>query len=111
MSLTANSNATYYLEIINDNNQSQIIKSNVITININDYSINATLTSKQVANNTLVLPTNYESTQSTFSLNLQEIVNNQTITLTNANTYGSFKLYNNDNAIISCPLVNLNDSN
>ena len=111
LSLTANSNATYYLEIINDNNQSQIIKSNVITININDYSINATLTSKQVANNTLVLPTNYESTQSTFSLNLQEIVNNQTITLTNANTYGSFKLYNNDNAIISCPLVNLNDSN
>ena len=111
LSLTANSNATYQLEIINDSNQSQIIKSNVITININDYSINATLTSKQVANNTLVLPANYESTQSTFSLNIQEIINTQTITLTNTNTYGSFKLYNNNNSIISCSLVKLNDSN
>lgn len=111
LSLTANSNATYQLEIINDSNQSQIIKSNVITININDYSINATLTSKQVVNNTLVLPVNYESTQSTFSLNIQEIVNNETISLTNANTYGSFKLYNNNNSIISCSLVKLNDSN
>lgn len=111
LSLTANSNATYQLEIINDSNQSQIIKSNVITININDYSINVNLTSKQVVNNTLILPVNYESTQSTFSLNLQEIVNNQTISLTNANTYGSFKLYNNNNSIISCSLVKLNDSN
>ena len=111
LSLTANSNATYQLEIINNDNSNQIIKSNVISININDYSIDASLASNEITNNALVLPLNYESTTSTLSLNLQEIVNNKSISLTKDNTYGSFKLYNNNNAIISCSLTNLNDTN
>ena len=45
-----------------------------------------------------------------FSLNLNEIVNSQTISLDNANTYGSFKLYDNNNAIITCSLKNLHNT-